>query len=77
MTVPRERACAPGTGPGRLRKPHNVARKVFVTEMLSALAAAEAAALDRPLDPEDLPLPGPGCGTSRRSGPRSTRCGRS
>jgi DNA helicase IV len=38
-----------------LRKPHNVARKLFVTEMLSALARAEAVTLDRPLDPEDIP----------------------
>ena len=37
------------------RKPHNVARKLFVTEMLSALARAEAVTLDRPLDPEDIP----------------------
>jgi DNA helicase IV len=44
----RDRARAP-------RKPHNVARKLFVTEMLGALAAAEAAALGRPLDPDDLP----------------------
>jgi superfamily I DNA/RNA helicase len=32
-----------------------VARKLFVTEMLGALATAEAAALGRPLDPDDLP----------------------
>ena len=38
-----------------LRKPHNVARKLFATEMLSALAVAEADALGRQLDPEDLP----------------------
>ena len=38
-----------------LRRPHNVARKLFATEVLSALAAAEARALDRELDPEDLP----------------------
>jgi DNA helicase IV len=37
------------------RKPHNVARKLFVTEVLNALARAEAVALDRPLDPEDIP----------------------
>jgi DNA helicase IV len=37
------------------RKPHNVARKLFVTELLGALAVAEAAALGRPLDPDDLP----------------------
>jgi DNA helicase IV len=38
-----------------LRRPHNVARKLFVTDMLTALARAEAAALDRTLDPDDLP----------------------
>jgi DNA helicase IV len=38
-----------------MRKPHNAARKLFVTEMLSAVARAEAAALDHPLEPEDIP----------------------
>jgi DNA helicase IV len=38
-----------------LRKPHNVARKLFVTEMLDALARSEAAVLGRPLEPGDLP----------------------
>jgi DNA helicase IV len=37
------------------RKPHNVARKLFVTELLSDLARAEARVLNRPLDAEDLP----------------------
>jgi DNA helicase IV len=37
------------------RKPHNVARKLFVTELLTDLARAEARALNRPLDDEDLP----------------------
>jgi DNA helicase IV len=56
MTVPRQ-ACLRARDRARaLRKPHNVARKLFVTEMLGALAAAEAAALGRPLDPEDIPL---------------------
>ena len=32
-----------------------MARKLFVTEMLGALAAAEAGALGRQLDPEDVP----------------------
>jgi DNA helicase IV len=55
MTVPRE-VCLRARDRARgLRKPHNVARKLFVTEMLGALAAAEAAALARPLDPDDLP----------------------
>ena len=38
-----------------MRTPHNVARKLFVTEMLTVLARAEAVALDRPLENEDLP----------------------
>jgi DNA helicase IV len=37
-----------------LNKPHNVARKLFVTEILSELARAEARVLDRPLEDEDL-----------------------
>jgi DNA helicase IV len=56
MTLPRERAVRARDRARGLRKPHNVARKVFITEMLSALAGAEAAALDRDLDPEDIPL---------------------
>jgi DNA helicase IV len=38
-----------------LRRPHNVARKLFVTEMLDAIARAEADALGRSLDDEDRP----------------------
>jgi RNA polymerase sigma-70 factor (sigma-E family) len=38
-----------------LRKPHNVARKLFVTELLTELARNEARVLDRPLEAEDLP----------------------
>jgi DNA helicase IV len=38
-----------------LHRPHNVARKLFVTEMLTELARAEAKVLDRPLEDEDLP----------------------
>jgi DNA helicase IV len=37
-----------------LHKPHNVARKLFVTEVLTELARAEARVLDRPLEDEDL-----------------------
>jgi len=55
MTVPRAVCLRARDRARALRKPHNVARKLFVTEMLSALAAAEAAALGRPLDPDDLP----------------------
>jgi hypothetical protein len=55
MTVPQE-ACLRARDRARgLHKPHNVARRLFVTEMLGALAAAEAAALGRPPDPDDLP----------------------
>jgi DNA helicase IV len=55
MTVPRERCLRARDRARGLRKPHNVARKVFATEMLSALAAAESTALGRQLDPEDIP----------------------
>src|ERR1700733_12780140 len=37
------------------RRPHNVARKVFVTDLLNELARAEARVLGRPFDDEDLP----------------------
>jgi DNA helicase IV len=37
------------------RRPHNVARKLFVTDLLSELARSEASALGRPFDDEDLP----------------------
>jgi DNA helicase IV len=55
MTVPRDVCLRARDRARALRKPHNVARKLFVTEMLGALAAAEAAALGRPLEPEDVP----------------------
>ncbi len=55
MTVPREAVLRARDRARALRKPHNVARKLFVTEVLGALATAEAAALGRPLDPDDLP----------------------
>jgi DNA helicase IV len=38
-----------------MRRPHNVARKLYVTEMLDALAREEAAVLGRGLDSDDLP----------------------
>jgi DNA helicase IV len=38
-----------------LRRPHNVSRKLFVQEMLTALVRAEAGQLDRPVDTDDLP----------------------
>jgi DNA helicase IV len=37
------------------RKVHNVARKLFVTDLLTELARAEARVLNRPLDADDLP----------------------
>src|SRR5580692_7821670 len=37
------------------RRPHNVARKLFVTELLNELARGEARVLDRPFDDDDLP----------------------
>jgi len=37
------------------RKPHNVARKLFVTELLNELARAESTVLARQFDDEDLP----------------------
>jgi DNA helicase IV len=37
------------------RKAHNVARKLFVTDLLTDLAWAEAKVLNRPLDEEDVP----------------------
>jgi len=55
MTVPRAAVLRARDRARALRKPHNVARKLFVTEMLGALAAAEAAILGRPADPDDLP----------------------
>jgi len=55
MTVPRDRVLRARDRARGLRKPHNVARKLFITEMLGALAQAEARALGRDLDPEDLP----------------------
>jgi DNA helicase IV len=55
LAVPAE-ACERARARARaLRKPHNVARKLFVTGMLDALARAEAEALGRPLDAGDLP----------------------
>jgi DNA helicase IV len=57
VDVPRARG-ARRRAPARARstrKPHNVARKLFVTELLTDLARAEARVLNRPLDAEDLP----------------------
>src|SRR5260370_25921863 len=38
-----------------LRSPHNASRQLFVPDMLTPLVRSEAAALDRPVDSEDLP----------------------
>jgi DNA helicase IV len=55
IVVPRD-VCVRARDRARgTRRPHNVARKLFVTDMLTALARAEAAVLSRPLDPEDIP----------------------
>ena len=55
IAVPRD-ACVRARDRARgMRRPHNVARKLFVTDMLTALARAEAAVLSRPLDAEDIP----------------------
>jgi DNA helicase IV len=55
MTVPRDVVLRARDRARGLRKPHNAARKLFITDLLGALAAAEARVLDRPLDPEDVP----------------------
>ena len=55
MTVPNQVVLRARDRARGLRKPHNVARKLFITELLGALAAAEARALGRQLDPEDIP----------------------
>ena len=55
MTVPHDRVLRARDRARGLRKPHNVARKAFAAEMLTALAVAESAALGRDLDPEDIP----------------------
>src|SRR4029077_20285442 len=54
MTVPRDVVLRARDRARALRKPHNVARRLFVTEMLGALARAEAATLGRPLDADAL-----------------------
>ncbi len=54
MTVPRESVLRARDRARGLRKPHNVARKLFITDLLGALAQAEAIALGRQLDPDDL-----------------------
>src|SRR6201994_1416603 len=53
--VPAEVCEGPRIRARGMRRPHNVARKLFVTEMLDAIARAEAVALGRSLDAEALP----------------------
>ena len=55
MTVPRDVVLRARDRARKLRKPHNAARKLFITDLLGALAVAEAQALGRELDPEDVP----------------------
>src|SRR5579863_3590740 len=55
MTVPRQVCLRARDRARAMRKPHNVARKQFIIELLGALATAEGTALGRPLDPDDLP----------------------
>jgi DNA helicase IV len=55
MTVPRETVLRVRDRARGVRKPHNVVRKLFITELLGALARAEARALGRDLDPDDIP----------------------
>ena len=55
MTVPNEVVLRARDRARGLRKPHNAARKLFITDLLGALAAAEAQALGRELDPDDIP----------------------
>ena len=55
MTVPRDTVVRARDRARKLRKPHNASRKLFITDLLGALAFAEARALGRDLDPEDVP----------------------
>src|SRR6266568_2028112 len=55
MTVPRDVVLRARDRARKLRKPHNAARKLFITDLLGALAVAEARTLGRDLDPEDVP----------------------
>jgi DNA helicase IV len=55
ITVPRDICIRARDRARGTRKAHNVARKLFVTDMLTAVTRAEAEELNRPLDPEDLP----------------------
>ena len=67
MTVPRETVLRARDRARSVRRPHNVARRQFVTEMLGALATAEAAALGPPRGHRRPALhPGPAVGRAAR-----------
>ena len=53
-----------------------MARKLFVTEMLTELARSEARVLDRPFDEEDVPDARERLWDEPGSAPRWTGCGR-
>lgn len=55
ITVPKQDAVRARDRARAIRKPHNVARKLYITDMLTALVRAEAAALGREVDSDDLP----------------------
>ena len=55
LTVPRDTCVRARDRARGTRRPHNVARKLFITDMLTALARAEAIALSRDIDPDDIP----------------------
>jgi DNA helicase IV len=55
IPLPREAVLRARDRARSTRRPHNVARKLFVTDLLGELARAEARTLDRPFDDEDLP----------------------
>ena len=78
MTVPHETVLRARDRARGMRRPHNVARKLFVTEMLGALAPGRGGRRSAATStPRTCPTPAPGCGTSRRSAPPSTTCGHS
>ena len=74
----RDAASGPATGPAASRRPHNVARGCSSRELLERARPGRGRRLGRHLDADDLPyVRAAAAGTERRSGPRSTACGRS
>jgi DNA helicase IV len=55
IALPRDAVLRARDRARSLRKPHNVARKLFITELLTWLAREEARVLSRPLDEADIP----------------------